>query len=409
MSTSKINNCAAGWLVAAAIAGWLMTAGNGPALGSDAQAPDRKAVIKIKDLGGHSDSSYKVRVGDQEVEIDYRGARAGNIYVGPADTVSDDVVTKGGSITVDGMVTGDCISLGGPVKVNGTVLGDVAAFGGAVEVNGSVKGDLASFGGPIAVEGSVGKDIASFGGPVKLGARAEVGGDIAVMGGSIEKPDGAVVRGEIKNIDLGMLNSFIPRIIGSSGRQERPGSSAVSRAVKFLVVLFMLAGLGIMVLLLGTFFSKPIERIVHIIEVDFWKSAGIGFLIQICIAPALTFMAVSILGIPLIPLAILLVVAAILMSIAGFGVIINRKLGHALGRPAMKTLPAVALGFVLLHSLFLLGSLVSIAGSPLTALGVIFAIINSIVLWCGITVGLGAVWTTRLGTREQIPAPVARI
>lgn len=400
MSTSDKHVRAAGRLLKSALA-WLALAA-GAAL---AQEP----VIAIQRLDNHSDSSYRVKVGNREVEIDSRNARVGDFYVGPADTISEDVVTKGGSITVDGMVAGNCVSLGGPVRVNGTVLGDAASFGGPVEVTGSVKGDVASFGGPITVEGSVGNDITSFGGPVKLGPRAEVGGDIAVMGGSIEKPDGAVVHGEIKNIDLGMLNSFIPRIVGSVALSVQPKPTAASRAVKFLVVFFMLAGLGIMVMLLGTFFTRPVERISHIIEVDFWKSAGIGFLIQICIAPALTFMAVSILGIPLIPLAILLVVAAILMSIASFGMIINQKLMHALGRTPMRTLPAVALGFLLLHSQFLLGSLVSIAGSPLTALGVIFAIINSIVLWCGITVGLGAVWATRLGTREGFPAPVVKI
>jgi len=83
--------------------------------------------------------------------------------------------------------------------------------------------------------------------------------------------------------------------------------------------------------------------------------------------------------------------------------IINQKFLHAIKKPLMNTLPAVALGYVLLVSLFLLGSLINIAGSPLTALGVIFIIINFIVLWCGVTVGLGAVWTTRLGTRDQAP------
>mgnify|MGYP000969632089 CR=1 FL=1 len=400
MSTSNKHIHGAGRLLKSALA-WLVLASGA--------ARAQETAIAIPGADHHSDSSYRVKVGNREVEIDSRNARVGDFYVGPADTISDDVVTKGGSITVEGMVTGDCVSLGGPVRVNGTVLGDVASFGGPVEVTGSVKGDVASFGGPITVEGSVGNDIASFGGPVKLGARAEVGGDIAVMGGSIEKPDGAVVHGEIKNIDLGMLNSFIPRIVGSAALSAQPKPTAARRAVKFLVVFFMLAGLGIMVILLGTFFTRPVERVAHIIEVDFWKSAGIGFLIQICIAPALTFMAVSILGIPLIPVAVLLVVAAILMGIAGFGAIINQKLMHALGRSPMKTLPAVALGFLLLHCLFLLGSLVSIAGSPLTALGVIFAIINSIVLWCGITVGLGAVWATRLGTREGFPAPVVKI
>lgn len=365
---------------------------------------DKKTTIKIQGIGeDDSDSTYKFKIGDKEVKIDSKNAKLGDIYVGSADTINDDVVTKGGGITVDGMVNGDCVALGGPITVNGTVMHDIASFGGPTSITGTVKGEVAVFGGPVFIDGTVDEDITVFGGAVTLGPTAVIGGDIALMGGTIDQADDAVVKGEIKNIDLGMLNHFIPRIIASAATPSAPKPVAAVRAIKFFVVFFMLTGLGILIVLLGVFFAKPIERIVHIIEVDFWKSAGIGFLIQISLAPALVFMAVSILGIPLIPLAILLIIAGILMSVASFGVIINQKFLHAINKPPMNTLPAVALGFVLLHSLFLLGALVNIVGSPLTALGVIFIIINFIVLWCGITVGMGAVWTTRMGTRDQAP------
>lgn len=393
-----------GWLILLPIIALLLaaTAGLAEEKVVGTKLLDKKTVIKIQGIGdGDSDTTYKFKIGEKEVEIDSKNAKVGNIYVGPADTINDDVVTKGGSITVDGMVNGDCVTFGGGVTVNGTVMHDVAAFGGATMVAGTVKGDVATFGGNVSIDGTVDGDVAAFGGMVKLGPKSSVGGDIATVGGTVDRADGAQVSGEIKNVDLGMLNQFIPGLVGSAHFAHK--KPVAGRAIKFFVVFFMLAGLGILVTLLGVFFSKPIERITHIIETDFWKSAGIGFLVQISLAPALVFMAVSILGIPLIPLAVLLVVAGILMSIASFGVIINQKFLHAVNKPPMNTLPAVVLGFVLLHSLFLLGTLINIAGSPLTALGVIFIIINFIVLWCGVTVGLGAVWTTRLGTRDQAP------
>lgn len=368
---------------------------------------DKKTAIRIQGIGdGDSDTTYKFKIGDKEVQIDAKDAKVGDIYVGPADTINDDVVTKGGSITVDGMVNGDCVTFGGGVTVNGTVMHDVAAFGGGTVVAGTVKGDVATFGGPVSIDGTVGGELAAFGGMVKLGPQSSVGGDIAIVGGQVDRADGAQIGGEIKNVDLGMLNQFIPSMVGSTHFANK--KPAAGRAIKFIITFFMLAGLGILITLLGVFFAKPIERITHIIETDFWKSAGIGFLVQISLAPALVFMAVSILGIPLIPLAVLLVVAGILMSIASFGVIINQKFLHAVNKPPMNTLPAVVLGFVLLHSLFLLGALINIAGSPLTALGVIFIIINFIVLWCGVTVGMGAVWTTRLGTRDQAPTKLPK-
>jgi hypothetical protein len=402
----KINRHSAksGWLILLPMIALLLAATPGLAEETvvGTKLLDKKTTIKIQGIGdSDSQGTYKLKIGDKEVEIDSKDAKVGDIYVGPADTINDDVVTKGGSITVDGMVNGDCVTFGGGVTVNGTVMHDVATFGGATVVAGTVKGDVATFGGTVFIDGTVGGEVAAFGGMVNLGPESSVGGDISTVGGTVDKAEGARVAGEIKNVDLGMLNQFIPSMVGSAHFAHK--KPAAGRAIKFFIVFFMLAGLGILITLLGVFFAKPIERIVHIIEVDFWKSAGIGFLVQISLAPALVFMAVSILGIPLIPLAVLLVVAGILMSIASFGVIINQKFLHAVNKPPMNTLPAVVLGFVLLHSLFLLGSLINIAGSPLTALGVIFIIINFIVLWCGVTVGLGAVWTTRLGTRDQAP------
>jgi hypothetical protein len=400
----------AGWLVLLPMIALLLaaTAGLAEEKVVGTKLLDKKTTIKIQGIGeSDSDTSYKFKIGDKEVQIDAKDAKVGDIYIGKADTINDDVVTKGGSITVDGMVNGDCVAFGGGVTVNGTVMGDVATFGGASVVAGRIKGDVATFGGAASIDGTVSGDVAAFGGMVKLGPASSVGGDIATIGGTVDRAEGARVGGQIKNLDLGMLNQFIPGVIGSATFASHPKPVA-GRAIKFFITFFMLAGLGILITLLGVFFSKPIERITHIIEVDFWKSAGIGFLVQISLAPALVFMAVSILGIPLIPLAVLLVVAGILMSIASFGVIINQKFLHAVNKPPMNTLPAVVLGFVLLHSLFLLGTLINIAGSPLTALGVIFIIINFIVLWCGVTVGLGAVWTTRLGTRDQAPPRLPR-
>jgi len=411
MSSANKHILKAGWTILLTVTALLMAAGTGLAeekvVGT--KLLDKTTTIKIQGIGDpDSEHTYKFKVGDKEMEIDSKDARVGDVYVGPADTINDDVVTKGGSIKVDGMVNGDCVTFGGAVTVNGTVMHDVATFGGATLVNGTVKGDVATFGGPVTIEGTVGGEVAAFGGVVRLGDKSSVGGDISTVGGSVSRAESAQVGGEVKNVDLGMLNQFIPRVIGSATYVDHPKPAVAGRAIGFFVVFFILMGLGILIVLLGVFFAKPIERITHIIEVDFWKSAGIGFLIQISLAPALVFMAVSILGIPLIPLAVLLVVAAILMSIASFGMIINQKFMHAIKKPLMNTLPAVALGYVLLVSLFLLGSLINIAGSPLTALGVIFIIINFIVLWCGVTVGLGAVWTTRLGTRDQAPSKLPK-
>jgi hypothetical protein len=368
---------------------------------------DKNTTIKIKGIRKNDSYSLdKFRIGEKEVLIDTKDASIGNIYVGPNDTINDDVVTKGGKITVDGMVTGDCVAFGGPVAINGTVLGDIASFGGSVDIAGTVTGDVASFGGSVNISGTTKNDIASFGGSVTLDSTAVVGGDVSVLGGTVEAFGGAVIKGKVQKIDLGMLNNFMPSfvkgILNSQNNEKQP-KPASKRFVPFVVTFFIVAGFGVLVILSGLLFPKNVNRISKIIGNDFWKAAGIGFIIQISLGPALLLITITILGIPLIPLAVLLIIAGIIIGLAGFGMIVNQKFLYAVNKPPMNILPAVALGFLILNSLLLLGSLINIAGHPLTILGTIFMIANFIVLWCSVTVGMGAAWITRLGTREDGP------
>jgi hypothetical protein len=144
------------------------------------------------------------------------------------------------------------------------------------------------------------------------------------------------------------------------------------------------------------------------VELDIWKSVGIGLLVQISVIPAVVLMAVSILGIPLIPLGILLLAAACIMGFAGFALLIVRRAHQGAHREAPAVVAAVMLGFLMLNVMLLLGHLINILGSPFNILGWVLIIVNFIVFWFATTVGLGAVWTTRLGSRDETakaPAP----
>ncbi|HTY07796.1 MAG TPA: hypothetical protein VMF29_01400 [Candidatus Edwardsbacteria bacterium] len=359
------------------------------------------------------DQSYDMQIGDHVIKVNSKDARQGNVYVARKDTVKDDLVTRGGSITVDGVVQGDCAALGGSVSVNGKIDGDVAAFGGGVAVaeSAAVGGQIASFGGSLDIKGSAGDDLACFGGSITLGPKAKVGGDVADMGGTVKKADGAKVEGEIKNLSFGMLDHFIPGAIQSAQpwqQQPRPAH----RALGFVTALVVVAAIGFLVLLVSLFFPKNIERMSASIEGDFWTSAGAGMLIEIALGPALILMIVSILGIPLVPIAVLLLLGAVLMAYAAFGLTVFRKLTHAIDPARYSTIASIVLGYVLLNVLYLMASLLHIV-PHLGFLTGLFLAINILVTWFGLTVGLGAVWRTRFGTRTetvavpQPPAPVA--
>jgi hypothetical protein len=294
------------------------------------------------------------------------------------------------------------------VSVNGTVDGDVAAFGGGVAVaeSATVTGQIASFGGSLDIKGKAGDDLACFGGSVNLGPKASVDGDVASMGGKVNKAEGAKVKGEIKNLSLGALDQFIPGAVqGVQPWQEHPRPA--HRVFGFVTAVVVIAAIGFLVLLVALFFPRHIERISGAVERDFWTAAGAGMLVEIALGPALLLMVVSILGIPLIPIAVLLLLGAVLMAYAAFGLTVFRKLTHAIDPAHYAAIAAIMLGYALLNALYLLASLLRIV-PHLGFLAGLFIAINILVTWFGLTVGLGAVWRTRFGTRSEVlPVPVA--
>lgn len=346
-----------------------------------------------------------VKIGGKSIAVESKDVRQGDVHIAKGDTFGQDLVAKNGNITVDGVVDGDCVAYGGSLVINGEVIDAVASFGGPVQVSGRVGGDLASFGGPVTVSGMIDGDMASFGGPVKLTATAVVDGDIAVMGAQVDRSDSAQVKGEITNISLGMMNRFLPGAVNVAQRR-----TPLFRLTKFFIALVWVAASALLVLLTSLFFPRNVERIARAVELDIWKSVGVGLLAQVAVIPGIILMAVSILGIPLIPLAILAFIAAAVLGFAGFCLLAAQRLFAAGHRPAAATVPMAMIGFLALNALLLAGHLINIPGAPFTVLGWILVIANFSLLWFASTVGLGAVWSTRFGSRDESvpPAPVAK-
>ncbi len=312
---------------------------------------------------------------------------AGNIHVGKAERVEGSVVAKGGSVVIDGDVYGDCVAVGGAVSINGRCRGDVVSIGGGVSVSGRVDGD-----------------ISALGGDVVLLPTAVVEGDVSVLGGRVKKSDGAVVRGDISG--FGMSLRFLPRLVGLANYGK--SGSAFFSLIGYALFLSFIAGVGILVLLLAAFLSRPLDVVAVAIKSEFWKSAGIGVLMIMGISPFFFLMAISILGIPFIPLAIMLLIAASLMGLASFGMILADKFLDGARRSVQSVLGRAALGYLLLTGLLVFGKLMEMAGYPLSLLGGIFIFLSFILISFGVMVGLGAIWITRMGSRNQSSAaPVA--
>lgn len=340
--------------------------------------------------------------GDMVIEKDSR--RSEDVLTDKSLTVNGtlaaDAVSLGGPITVNGLVTGDVSSMGGPVTINGRAADDVSSFGGPINVTGEVAGDISSLGGPVYVSGHVEGDISSLGGNVKLSSNAVVDGDISTMGGLVEKEDGAVHRGQVTSFDA----RDIRRAILDFGRVARQGEKRISPlvagglATAGVVFLFSLLFTGVILLLVpAVFFPEHTRRAAAAVRADFWRATGIGALITVAFFPAILMLLVSILGIPLIPLAMLLMVFAAVLGLSGFSTVLQERFFEGIKKTGpVSLLGQVVVGYALMAGLLIFGNIIPLIGGVLSFIGFMM-------MAFGIVVGLGAAWDTRMGTR---PGPV---
>ena len=117
------------------------------------------------------------RTGNEKVSIGH------DTHVGK-DEKADAAVSILGSTTVDGEVSDAAVSILGSTTVNGSV-GDAA-----VSVLGSTT-----------VNGHAG-EVVAVGGNIELGPNADVSGDVVVVGGSLQKDPGAVVHGQVQQVSI---------------------------------------------------------------------------------------------------------------------------------------------------------------------------------------------------------------
>ena len=113
------------------------------------------AVEEIEEASENGGLSLEVRVSGENGAVHIRAGGADRVSYGNAvevkiDETVNDAVAFGHGVTVNGRVLGSAVSFGGDVRVGktGHVEGDAAAFGGRVLVDdgGTVEGERLSFG-----------------------------------------------------------------------------------------------------------------------------------------------------------------------------------------------------------------------------------------------------------------------
>ncbi len=217
--------------------------------------------------------------------------------------------------------------------------------------------DAVAIGGSVFVDGIVDGDAVAVGGSVHLGEEAIIHGDAVTVGGTIEEAEGSMVYGT--TVDVGSFD-FANIFEGSC---FLGGHNGIPRGLKFIPLIGLFALVLLLAVLIPTELSKVASNIKNEPIIMFlWGILGI-----ILIVPLAVMLAISIIGIALIPLEILAVFLATLIGYIAVAVIIGKKLLRALKTDNPSVVLSAILGVLIL---WLVG-LIPVFGSIVKAIAVI--------------------------------------
>lgn len=136
--------------------------------------------------------------------------RAGNnIVIAAEETIDDDVIATGQSVSVHGIVTGDLIAFASDVKVTGTVGGTIIAGAGTVDIEVLGAKSVWIGAGQAKLSGTIDKNAVLAGGNLVFSDDGYVGKDLIAYGGKFS------VYGAVDGSIKGGVGEFT--MTGSSG------------------------------------------------------------------------------------------------------------------------------------------------------------------------------------------------
>jgi hypothetical protein len=244
-----------------------------------------------------------------------------------------------------------------------------------IEEGTKVRNVLA-IGGQITVDGVVDNHIVAIGGAIVLTGKAVVGGSVFCIGGIIVKGRGAEVYGNLTEINADDISAAIANALS----EEWEGWSWIFAIISISIFL------GVLLLTFLTVFliPKPIRLISSAIKEKPFKVTVWGLAGLVLIVPLAVLLAISVVGIVLIPLEMTIVLCAVLVGFIAVSQLVGRKLFTVLKRHDQSMMRETIWGLIIL---WLIGWI---------------PYVGWIVKMCAIVLGLGSVLLTRFGTNQHV-------
>jgi hypothetical protein len=244
-----------------------------------------------------------------------------------------------------------------------------------IEEGTKVRNVLA-IGGQITVDGVVDNHIVAIGGSIVLTGKAVVGGSVFCIGGIIVKGRGAEVYGNLTEINADDISAAIANALS----EEWEGWSWIFAIISISIFL------GVLLLTFLTVFliPKPVRLVSSAIKEKPFKVTVWGLGGLVLIVPLAVLLAISVVGIVLIPLEMTIVLCAVLVGFISVSQLVGRKLFTVLKRHDQSMMRETVWGLIIL---WLIGWI---------------PYVGWIVKMCAIIIGLGGVLLTRFGTNQHV-------
>ncbi|MBL7075264.1 hypothetical protein ISS37_08525 [candidate division KSB1 bacterium] len=256
------------------------------------------------------------------------------------------------------------------LPIAGAGVKDIVKIGSDLVVKEGMRvGDAVAIGGDVTVNGVVDGDAVAVGGSVILGPRAVVDGDAVSVGGTIKKEEGAIVYGDEVEVDIIGIPWAVTSVCKGIG---------LGLFWPFRIVVFI--GFLALALLIVAIIPKPIGKISTAVEKNTLKVFLWGLLGMVLIVPLVILLAVSVVGIVLIPVEIILVGCAFLVGYIAVAQLIGNRMALALKKPDLNMLWGTLWGIIILGLVGwvpFLGWLVKVVASVLGLGGVIMALLST--------------------------------
>lgn len=250
---------------------------------------------------------------------------------------------------------------------------NIVRIGSDVTIDEGVKvRNVLSIGGQITIEGFVENHVIALGGSIVLTKTSVVGGNVVSLGGVIVKGRGSEVHGNLTEINSDDISAAITTALSD----EWEGWSWIFAIVSVSIFI----GVLLLTLLIVHFIPKPIRLISTAIREIPFKVILWGIFGLILVVPLAVLLAISVVGIVLIPLEITLVLSAVLLGFIAVSQLVGNKLFSVLKRHDQGIIQETIWGLIIL---WLIGW-IPYVGWMIK----VFAIV----------LGLGGVLVTRFGT-----------